>query len=196
MTRTRKVLALLVSLPCALGVFAAASVRTVGSDEMSPSIRAGDRVLILPLEPIRGDVVALEDPLDPGRIVLRRAIADGDKRVRYENGELRVDVKRIRQKEMGELDGDRVTEETMWSKPPARANTWLLRYRKEPVRWEAEAVPVPEGSWYLLADNRDGAVDSRWWGPISTERMLGVVRLRYGPADAWRPEWQVLDPIP
>lgn len=196
MTRTAKILLLLLALPLALLGAGATKVRTVGSDEMSPSIRAGDRVLILPLEPIRGDVVALQDPLDPARVVLRRAIADGSKRVRYEDGELRVDVKRIRQKEMGELDGDRVTQETMWSKPPARANTWLLRYAGEPVKWKAEVVPVPDGSWYLLADNRDDAVDSRWWGPISTERFLGVVRLRYGPADDWRPEWEILNPIP
>ncbi len=196
MTRSRTTLAILVALPLLLVGLGASRVHTVGSDEMSPSIRAGDRVLIIPRAPLRGDVVALEDPLDPERVVLRRAIADGDKRVRYENGELRVDVKRIRQKDMGELDGDRVTQETMWSKPPARANLWLLRYQKEPVHWEAEPVAVPEGSWYLLADHRDRALDSRWWGPISEEKFLGVVRVRYGPADDWRPELEFLNPIP
>lgn len=194
--RARKLLLGLILAPAALLVAGVASVRTVGSDEMSPSIRAGDRVLILPLEPIRGDVVALRDPLDPARVVLRRAIADGGKRVTYEDGELRVDVKRIRQKDMGELDGDRVTQETMWSKPPARANTWLLRYEKEPVRWAAEPVPVPDGSWYLLADSRDAALDSRWWGPVPREELLGVVRVRYGEPDAWRPALEWLSPIP
>lgn len=194
--RARRLLIALVGLPLLLGGFAGATVRTVGSDEMSPSIRAGDRVLILPLTPIRGDVVALADPLDPSRIVLRRVIADGSKRVKIEDGELRVDVKRIRQKEMGQLDGDRVTQETMWSKPPARANNWLLRYRATPIHWSAEPVLVPDGSWYLLADNRDSALDSRWWGPIPESQLKGVVRLRYGPADDWRPEWEILDPIP
>lgn len=194
--RARRLLIAAVGLPLLLGGFAAATVRTVGSDEMSPSIRAGDKVLILPLTPIRGDVVALKDPLDPERLVLRRVIADGSKRVKIEDGELRVDVKRIRQKEMGELDGDRVTQETMWSKPPARANNWLLRYRSTPVHWSADPVPVPDGSWYLLADNRDSALDSRWWGPIPESSFEGVVRLRYGPADDWRPEWEILDPIP
>ena len=194
--RARRLLIALVGLPLLLGGFAGATVRTVGSDEMSPSIRAGDRVLILPLTPIRGDVVALADPLDPSRIVLRRVIADGSKRVKIEDGELRVDVKRIRQKEMGQLDGDRVTQETMWSKPPARANNWLLRYRKEGVKWKAPAVLVPEGSWYLLADDRDGSLDSRWWGPIAEDRLMGVVRLRWGEADTWRPSVEILNPIP
>lgn len=192
----KRLLVTLAALPLLLGGLAAATVRTVGSDEMSPSILADERVMILPLTPIRGDVVVLRDPLDPERLVLRRAIADGGKRVRYEDGELRVDIKRIRQKEMGEQGDYRVSQETMWSKPPARANNWLLRYKKEPVRWKAEPVLVPEGSWYLLADDRDGALDSRWWGPIPLERIEGVVRARLGTADEWRPRVQWLDPIP
>lgn len=175
---------------------AAATVRRVGSDEMYPSIKAGEHVVIVPLKPIRGDVVALADPLDPARTVLRRAIAGGGQRVTYENGEIRVDVKRIRQKEMNLLEAERITQETMWSKPPARANNWLLRYRKEGVKWKAPAVLVPEGSWYLLADDRDGSLDSRWWGPIREDQLQGVVRLRWGEADTWRPAFEILDPIP
>lgn len=194
--RTSKILVGLALAALALTGGALATVREVGSDEMSPSIKAGEHVLIAPLKPIRGDVVALEDPLDPGRIVLRRAIAGGGQRVTYENGELRVDVKRIRQKEMNVLEAERINQETMWSKPPARANTWLLRYRKEGVRWKAPAVLVPDGSWYLLADDRDGSLDSRWWGPISEDRIQGVVRLRWGQADTWRPAFEVLNPIP
>ena len=53
---------------------------------------------------------------------------------------------------------------------------------------------VPEGHWFLLADNRDGAVDSRWWGPVPESRIQGVVRLRQGPEDPWRSAWQVLLP--
>ena len=194
--RTRKTLAALLLVMAALTGAALASVRQVGNDEMSPSIKAGEHVLIVPLAPIRGDVVALPDPLDPGRIVLRRVIAGGGQRVTYENGELRVDVKRVRQKEMNLLEAERITQETMWSKPPARANTWLLRYRKEGVKWSADPVLVPDGSWYLLADDRDGSLDSRWWGPIPEDHFKGVVRLRWGQADLWRPAVEILNPIP
>lgn len=194
--QTSKTLAALLLVGLALAGAAAASVRIVGSDEMSPSIKAGEHVVIVPLAPIRGDVVALLDPLDPARTVLRRAIAGAGQRVTYENGELRVDVKRVRQKEMNQLEAERVTQETMWSKPPARANTWLLRYRKEGVKWKAEPVLVPDGSWYLLADDRDGSLDSRWWGPIPEARLKGVVRLRWGQADLWRPAVEILNPIP
>ena len=162
--------------------------RTVDGDEMSPSIRSGDVVWILPgLDILQGDVVVLQDPLDPERTVLRRAIAGGGTTVRFTNDGIRVDSKRLRQKDMGSLDGYAVHQETLWSKPPARATEWLIRRRRDPsVQWAAEPVDVPEDHWYLLADDRDDAVDSRWWGPVPVASIRGVVRLRYGPPDPWR----------
>jgi len=169
-------------------------VRTVAGEEMSPTIRSGDLVWALPgLEIRRGDVVVLKDPLDPSRTVLRRAIGPGGTKVRFSDDGVRVDNKRLRIKDMGERDGYGVYQETLWSKPPARAVEWLTRRRRDPpVTWEADPVDVPDGHWYLLADDRDNALDSRWWGPIPTDHIQGVVRLRYGAADIWRAQLEVL----
>jgi hypothetical protein len=49
-------------------------------------------------------------------------------------------------------------------------------------------VTVPEGHWYLLAEDRDGALDSRFWGPVPEAAISGVARLRVGGTDAWRPQ--------
>jgi len=169
-------------------------MRRVAGDEMSPTIRAGDVVWVLPgIEVRRGDVVALPDPLDPSRTVLRRAIAPGGTKALFTEDGIRVDAKRLRQKDMGKLDGYGVYQETLWSKPPAKAVEWLIRRRRTPpVHWEADAVEVPQGHWYVLADDRDNAVDSRWWGPVPAESIIGVVRLRYGPSDLWRKQLEVL----
>ena len=177
-------------------------LRRVEGDDMAPSLRDGDWVWVLPVAPLRGDVVVLPDPLDPDRKVLRRAIQSGvddptaklPTKVRFEEGGMRVKGKRIRQKELGS-DGDfTVLKETIWSKPPARATTWLIRRRTTgPVQWQHEAFELPVGSWYLAADDRDRAIDSRWWGPIAEDRIAGVVRARYGPADDWRPAFEVLE---
>lgn len=195
-SRLKRFARALAALLALVAVAAGVTGRKVHGDTMAPNIRDGEWVFLAPLAPIRGDVVALKDPLDPSRTVLRRVIAGPRQKVTYEDGELRVEVKRIRQKEMGEDGVYRVTQETMWSKPPARANNWLLRLRKEPVQWKAPVVSVPEDHWYLLADNRDDGLDSRWWGPVAAADLLGVVRLRVGTADAWRSSWEVLDPIP
>ena len=179
-----------------LAVLAVLPARKVVGADMAPSVLAGEWAWILPLTPIRGDIVALHDPLDPSRTILRRAIAGDGNTVAYEDGVMRVGIKRVRQKEMGTDATYNTLEETMWSKPPARANTWLIRRRATNVRWKIDAVSIPDHHWFLMADDRDGALDSRWWGTIPEADLLGVVRLRVGEADAWRAAVQWLDPIP
>jgi len=56
-------------------------------------------------------------------------------------------------------------------------------------------VTVPEGHWYLMADDRDVALDSRWWGPIAEAEIQGVVRVHRAQEDLWREPWQILRPV-
>lgn len=39
---------------------------------------------------------------------------------------------------------------------------------------------VPADTWYLLGDNRAQSIDSRYWGPIPTEWIIGKVKLGPG----------------
>ena len=96
----------------------------------------------------------------------------------------------IRDRAMGD-DGDfTVMQETIWSKPPAATFDWLTRQRKgASAAWSADAVEVPPGHRYLVADNRDDAMDSRWWGPVPDTAIDGVVRLRWGEPSTWRPRF-------
>ena len=193
MSRLRILAAVIGTLLAAASVAVLVPLRTVAGDEMSWSLRAGDRVWIVPDRVRRSDVVLVTDPLDPSRQVLRRAIAHGGQKVRFEEGAVRVDGKRIRQQEMGDPPappeglGQTVLKEVIWSKPPARANRYFPTISDRAARWSAPGVvEVPEGHWYVLADNRDEALDSRWWGPIPESAIHGVVRARYGEADIWR----------
>lgn len=166
--------------------------RRITDLEMSPALQPADLVWVLPVPPLRGDLVVLRDPLDPGRRVVRRTLAGGGAKVSWDENGVRVDSKRIRQTDMGMLEGDRLMKEVLWSKPPARAREWLVRLRKPPAPYLSEAVLVPEGHWYLLADDRDRALDSRWWGPVPEQAIEGVIRLRVGAPDAWR-SWASLE---
>jgi signal peptidase I len=176
-------------------------MRTVGNDEMAYSLQSGERVWVLPVEVLKGDVVVLSDPLDPDRTVLRRVVAMPSDKVLYEDGAVKINGKRIRQTDMGkaEIDGRarRVYKEVIWSRPPARPTNWLVtRLVEKPVQWKiSEKIEVPEGHVFVLADDRDGAMDSRWWGPIPLSAVEGVVRARLGAADEWRPAFQFIKPI-
>jgi nickel-type superoxide dismutase maturation protease len=50
----------------------------VAGESMAPALQPGDRLLVTPLLPIRGgDVVALRDPRDRGRVLVKRVAAIG-----------------------------------------------------------------------------------------------------------------------
>lgn len=176
-----------VLLLVAAGVLGAFARRVVGED-MAHSLSPGDFVWVVPDRVRRADVVALADPLDPSKTVLRRVVAGPGQVVSFDEGGMRVDHKRLRQEEMGDLPGYKLRKETIWSRPPARANEYLLRIDPEGANFRAIGeVKVPEGHWYVLADDRDRALDSRWWGPVPDQAIHGVVRARFGEADVWRP---------
>jgi signal peptidase I len=189
--RARIVLAgkVLLGLIVVLLVAAAVPMRQVQGDDMLWTIQPGDIVWILPDRVRKADVVQVADPLDPERTLLRRVIAGPGEKVRIDDSGVRVNGKRIRQTEMGDLPNHRVRKEVIWSRPPARANPYFTQVVVPEVPWSTPGVvEVPEGHWYVLADRRDRGVDSRWWGPVPESAISGVVRARYGPTNTWREE--------
>ncbi len=90
---------------------------------------------------------------------------------------------------MGDVDGGcKVFCETIWSKPPARANTYLPVIRNT-VQLDRSGgkVTVPDGHLFVVADHRDAAADSRVWGPVPAATLRGVVRARWGQDGPWQP---------
>ncbi len=195
MKRLRLLLIGLTALLLLLALAAVLPMRRVSGDEMAWSLRDGELVWIVPMRIRRGDVVLVQDPLDPERRVLRRAIGSPGQKIRVEEGSVRVNGKRIRQQDMGREGEFRILKEIIWSSPPARPNPHFILQLLRPVKWSLDGkVIVPEGHWYLLADDRHRAVDSRWWGPVPESEIVGVVRARWGEADEWRPAFQILLP--
>jgi signal peptidase I len=194
--RLRRIAAALAVLALTAATAALLPLRTVTDSEMAWSLQPGDRVWVVPDRVRRADIVLVADPLDPERLVLRRAIANGGQKVLVDEQGVRVNGKRIRQQEMGEDGRYRVLKEVIWSKPPARANAYLPQIADQPGLWSMdEPVEVPEGHWFLLADNRDVGIDSRWWGPVPEADIRGVVRARWSDAaDTWRPARELLLP--
>lgn len=148
----------------------------VPDGDMAPALLPGDLVLILPVEPHVGDVVALLDPLDPGRWTLRRVAAlEGE--VRYDEGSLHVDGDDLRLVDMGRDDDHVYLEE----------GGFLVQRSPRPVRWAMDVREVPPGHAWLVAADQDLALDSRWWGPAPLEAVQGVVVARVGvPGNRWR----------
>lgn len=163
---------------CALAVLLVAQLplwAVVPDDDMAPSLLPGDWVLLWRRAPRDGEVVAVVDPLDSGRWTLRRVEAT-EGTIRYEGGIL-----------MGPQSGDVVELGREGGMVYAQEGEHLLWHLPTAVRWDMEELIIAEGTMFLSADNREGGMDSRWWGPVPLEAVQGVVLFRLGaPGHRWR----------
>ncbi|MSQ02684.1 MAG: hypothetical protein EXR71_12475 [Myxococcales bacterium] len=171
-----------VALIVALGVLGAVASKTarVPDAEMSPSLFPGDLVLILDIQAREGDIVAVTDPLDPARWTLRRVESMGGA-VAYDGRAFRTSNRpKVRVLDMGEYLG----------RPVFLEGTHLTLGSVGTTRLKREDAGVPDDSVYLGADDRDHALDSRWWGPVPLAAISGVVVLRVGATSTpWRRFW-------
>lgn len=125
----------------------------VPTGAMKPTILPGERVLIDPARyerhrPLRGDLAVFLNPADSKR-QLKRVIALGGERVEMRGWRAVVD---------GDAKLDR------WSFPSA-ANL--------PAPDGGLRAVVPEGHLFVLGDHRDNSRDSRVYGWISEDLLLG-----------------------
>jgi signal peptidase I len=126
----------------------------IPSGSMLPTLAAGDRVVANKLayrfgDPEVGDLIVLKNPT--GEILAKRVVAFGGQRVEIRDGVLHVD----------------------------------RRPRKEPyVDYDMVdgfffgPVTVPEGRIFVLGDNRGDSEDSRDFGAVPRDALIGRVDLR------------------
>jgi signal peptidase I len=132
----------------------------VPSDSMTPTITAGDHLLLdrRHADTVAvGDVVVLRDPIggaDGGELIAKRVIAVGGDSVGFEDGVL------VR-------NGRPVTE--------PYTHDFL-----DGVYYGPDVVPP--GTVYVLGDNRRDSVDSRQFGPVPLSSVVGRVTARLFPS--------------
>lgn len=115
-----------------------------------------DRYIFHP--PVRGEVVVFRSPRDQDRDFVKRVIGLPGETVRIENGKVFVVVDGVE----GLLDEPYLDR---------KDNTTMAPVEVEP------------GTVFVLGDNRGSSNDSRSWGPVPTENLIGRAWMRFWPLD-------------
>ena len=144
---------------------------TVPTGSMEPTIQIGDNLfaqkvtLRLGMDVAPGDIVVFTNPdtsSDHGTLV-KRVIATAGQTVDLRDGAVYV-------------DGVALDE------PYVQGSSYPLPTQAPGV---AVSFPytVPEGSVWVMGDNRENSADSRYFGAVPTENLVGVALFRYWPLD-------------
>lgn len=120
--------------------------------------------------PGRGEIIAFRYPLDPQMTFLKRVVAVGGDTVEIRRSQLYVNGKAVAEPYVVHHNPDVETNDNL------------------------AAVRVPAGKLFVLGDNRDDSEDSRYWGFVPVENVVGEPLLVYWSYDAPTSAWLDSDP--
>jgi len=141
-------------------------------DRLTPMSRGTFLGALLPYREIkRGDIIVFLHPKEPGMYVVKRVMGiPGDKihlkdGVVYRNGEPLNEPYLLR-----EGTADEYRENFPSGEPMGASSEWPMQMR--PYLRDGELV-VPPDNYFGMGDHRDVSLDSRYWGFIPRENIVG-----------------------
>jgi signal peptidase I len=185
----------------------------VPTGSMKPTIMEGDRIFVNKLaydlkvpfttwhiaqwdNPQRGDIVVFFSPKDGERLVKRVIGLPGD-RIELRHDELLVNGQRVKyealpKKIIDEIPAaersrhDFASEDLAAHPHPVMATPFLRAPR------DFGPIVVPAGKYFMMGDNRDNSYDSRFYGCVSRDRIVGramAVVISLNRQDYYLPRW-------
>ncbi|TDX51960.1 signal peptidase I [Orenia marismortui] len=129
----------------------------IPSGSMRPTLKPGDRIFANKFiyrfrEPQRQEIIVFKYPVDPSRRFIKRLIGLPGDRVKIIEGRVYVNGKA--------LEEDYTLEKSYSDFPE---------------------VKVPENHYFMLGDNRNNSEDSRFWGFVPRENIVGKAFVIFWP---------------
>ena len=153
-------------------------------------------------EPQRGDVMVFRYPVNPSLDYIKRVVGVPGDEVAYLNKKLTVNGKPVESTALADFyDEDTMRYFMQYSenltgvthrllidknRPPYIPQQYVEDFAfKENCRYSGEGVvcKVPAGHYFMMGDNRDNSQDSRFWGFVPDENIVGkafVIWMNFG----------------
>lgn len=130
----------------------------IPSGSMEPTLQPGDRIIVSKLsyrlsEPQREDIVVFRYPPNPRLVYIKRLVAVGGDTVEIADNRLYINGKPV-------------------PEPYLPEGSYMHDFGP---------VEVPPGNFLVLGDNRNNSEDSRVWGLLPEENVLGKAMLLFWP---------------
>lgn len=131
----------------------------IPSGSMRPTLEVGDRILVNKVvyrftNPERFELIVFKYPVEPRRKFIKRVIGVGGDSVEISAGRVIV-------------NGQPLEED----------------YTLTPGFTNYGPVVVPEDNYFVLGDNRNNSEDSRFWGFVPRENVVGRASAIFWPVD-------------
>lgn len=146
----------------------------VRGSSMLPTLHDNDRIFVSRVtyklrKPQRGDIVVLNSPDNKEIEFVKRVIGIPGDTIMIDNctPPFRTECDLVVNNET--LDEKYVKEKT--------------QLYENSIYKEGQAFSIPEDQLFVMGDNRTGSLDSRIFGPIRQDSIIGVVFFRYFPSD-------------
>jgi signal peptidase I len=164
----------------------------IPSGSMMPTLLVGDFILVnkyaygirLPVlntkiieigEPRRGDVVVFRYPKDPSVDYIKRVVGVPGDRIGYYDKTLHINGEPIAQVPdsvyVGKGSGVSMSGAGMRREDLGDVQHQILVMPRTPGL-EGEYV-IKENEYFVMGDNRDNSNDSRYWGPVPEQNLVG-----------------------
>ncbi|MAJ87410.1 MAG: signal peptidase I [Cellvibrionales bacterium TMED148] len=165
----------------------------IPSKSMVPTLQVGDFILVnkwtyglrLPVlrhkffeirDPNRGDVVVFFPPHEDRYFIKRLVGLPGDE-VRVISGVLYINGEKVKQLA---LDNEPEDSRSVVMNEYLNVLPHTIHKRLLPTQLSLNYTSVvPEGHYFMMGDNRDNSSDSRVWGPVPAQRVVGKAFARW-----------------
>ena len=184
------------------------------SGSMRPTILEGDRIWVNKLaydlkvpfttwhlaewgNPQRGDIAVFFSPHDGKRLVKRVIGLPGDT-IELRNNQLVINGTPVAYQSISEEllryipAAEREGRVFASEKLPGQAHA-VGGYPAAPAPRNFAPIVVPQGEYFMMGDNRDDSFDSRFWGTVKREKIVGratAVVLSFDKSNFWLPRWK------
>lgn len=161
---------------------------TIPSGSMLPTLQVGDYILVnkfsyglrLPVlgtevipvsKPERGDIMVFKYPEQPRINFIKRVVGVPGDAVRVSDGRVWVNGVQLPREQVALPEGE---SWELYFRETSGDVSHMIRHEagRESLSPERE-WKVPEGSYFMLGDNRDNSRDSRFWGFVPDRYIVG-----------------------